>query len=151
MSRIVAMALLVAAVAAVLLLQLERGQELWMWEVLLAVVVVWLARGIPAGESGTEARLFTPKAINPTRLPRSVSAAEMSAVDALAGNLGRDQRIRPVLERIAGHRMQRHGLDLDSPAAMNALGEGQWRWLTGREGSLRPGELEQIVTRLERL
>jgi hypothetical protein len=151
MSRIVVIALLVAALAAALLLQLERGAELWMWEVLLAVVVVWLARGVPTGGSGTESRLFVAKSMNPIRLPRAVSATEMAVVDALAGNLGRDQRVRPVLERIAVHRLQRHGVDLDSPAAMTALGEEQWRWLTGREAALRPGELEQLVSHLENL
>jgi hypothetical protein len=72
-------------------------------------------------------------------------------VDAVSGNLGRDQRVRPVLERIAVHRLHRHGLELDSAKAMAVLGEQQWRWLTGKEGALRPGELDQLVSALERL
>jgi len=151
MSRILATALLVAAAAALSLVQLERAQELWMWEVLLLVTVVWLARELPDGGNGTERRLYEAKFTTPTRLPRSVSAAEMTAVDAVAGSLGRDQRIRPILERIAVHRLQRHGVDLGSPEAMAALGEEQWRWLTGKEGALRPGELEQLVSELEQL
>ena len=151
MSRILASALLVAAVAAVLLLQLERGQELWMWEVLLVVVVVWMARELPGGGAETEPRLLQTKSTNPTRLPRSVSAAEMATVDALAGNVGREQRIRPMIERIAIHRLHRHGLEIESSQAMTALGEGPWRWLTGREESLGHGELEQLVSELERL
>jgi hypothetical protein len=34
---------------------------------------------------------------------------------------------------------------------MTALGDGPWRWLTSREESLGPGELEQLVSELERL
>ncbi|MEX1126306.1 MAG: hypothetical protein WD895_04900 [Acidimicrobiia bacterium] len=151
MSRILATATLVGVVSAVLLLQLKRAQELWMWEVLLVLVVIWLARELPSGGTETEQRLFQPKSTNPTRLPRSVSAAERATVDALAGNLGRDQRIRPMIERIAVHRLRRHGLEVESSLAMAALGEEQWRWLTAREKTLRPGELEQLVSGLERL
>lgn len=151
MIRIVITALLAAVAAGVLLLQLERAQELWMWELLVGFVVVWLARGLPGGDTESARRLFENKTTNPTRLPRSVSAAEMATVDALAGNLGRDQRIRPLIERIAVHRFHRHGLEVDSSQAMDALGEDQWRWLTGREEGLHPGELEQLVSELELL
>jgi hypothetical protein len=95
--------------------------------------------------------LFEAVPVASTRLPRSVSAAEMATVDALAGNLGRDQRIRPVIERIAAHRLHRHGLEIESSQAMTALGEEQWRWLTNRGEVLRPGDLEQLVSELERL
>ncbi|HLF60455.1 MAG TPA: hypothetical protein VI980_04685 [Acidimicrobiia bacterium] len=151
MTRILATALLVAAVTTVLLLQLERAQELWVWEVALVVLVVWLARGLPGGGVATERPLFEARPTGATRLPRSVSAAEMATVDALAGNLGRDQRIRPVIERIAAHRLHRHGFEIESSQAMAALGEEQWRWLTNREEVLRPGALDQLVSELERL
>lgn len=151
MTRILLAALLVGALTATLLTQLDRGPELWAWEVLLVVTVVWLARQLPDGGAGSERRLFEVKSVSPPRLPRSVSAAEMTTVDALAGTLGRDQRIRPVLERIAVHRLQRHGHDIESSEAMASLGKEQWRWLTGREGALRPGELEHLVSELERL
>lgn len=151
MSRILITALLVATVATLLLLQLERSQELWVWEVLLVIVVIWLARELPGGGTETERTLFEARSTNPTRLPRSVSAAEMATVDAVAGNLGREQRIRPMIERIAVHRLHRHGLEIESSQAMTALGEEQWRWLTGGEEALRPGELEQLVSELERL
>lgn len=151
MRRIVATAALAAVVAAILLVQLERGQELWMWELLIVFVVVWLARSLPGGDAGNERRLFVPTITNPSRLPRSVSTTEMAAVDALAGSLGREQRIRPMIERIAAHRLQRHGLDVESAKAMEMLGEYPWRWLTGREEVLRPGELEELVSRLEGL
>jgi hypothetical protein len=146
-----ATASLAAVTAAILLVQLERGQELWMWELLIVFVVVWLARGLPGGGVGNERRLFETTVTNPIRLPRSVSTAEMAAVDALAGSLGRDQRIRPIIERIAAHRLQRHGLEVESAQAMALLGEAEWRWLTGREEALRPGELEHLVAGLERL
>lgn len=152
MRKIIITALVVATVVALLLLQFERAQELWMWEVLLAGTVIWMARQLPEGGAVQgERRLFEARSPGVTRLPRSVSAAEMTTVDALAGTLGRDQRIRPVLERIAVQRLQRHGLDLESSEAMASLGEDPWRWLTGREGALRPGELEQLVSGLERL
>jgi hypothetical protein len=151
MSRILVSAVLVAAVATGLLLQLERAQELWMWAVLLVIVVIWLARELPDGGTATERPLFEASSTTPNRLPRSVSAAEMATVDALAGNPGRDQRIRPVIEGITAHRLSRHGLELESSQAMAALGEEQWRWLTKREEALRPGELEQLVSELERL
>jgi hypothetical protein len=152
MRRVMITALVVGTVAALLLLQLERAQELWMWEVLLVGTVIWMARQLPEGGAiESERRLFEARSASVTRLPRAVSAAEMSTVDALAGTLGRDQRIRPVLERIAVQRLQRHGFDLESSEAMDSLGEDQWRWLTGREGVLRPGELEHLVSGLERL
>jgi hypothetical protein len=151
MSRVFATAFLAAVVCALLLLQLEGGQQLWMWELLIGLVVVWLARRLPGGGVGNEGRLFQRTVTNPIRLPRSVSTAEMAAVDALAGSLGREQRIRPTIERIAAHRLQRRGLEVESAQAMNLLGEDRWRWLTGRSESLRPGELEQLVSELERL
>jgi hypothetical protein len=122
-----------------------------MWEILIVVVVVWLARSLPGGGVGNEGRLFQRTVANPIRLPRSVSTAEMAAVDALVSSLGREQRIRPTIERIATHRLQRHGLEVESAQAMNLLGEDRWRWLTGRSESLRPGELEHLVSDLERL
>ena len=151
MRRIVATATLAAVAAAILLLQLERGQELWMWELLIVFVIVWLTRRLPGGDAGNERRLFVPTVTTSSRLPRSVSTAEMAAVDALAGSLGREQRIRPMIELIAAHRLQRHGLDVGSVRAMEMLGEDPWRWLTGREEVLRPGELEELVSGLERL
>ncbi|HEY6628453.1 MAG TPA: hypothetical protein VI193_05695 [Acidimicrobiia bacterium] len=151
MSRVLTTALLAAVVSALLLLQLQRGQELWMWELLIVFVVVWLARSLPDGGAGNERRLFETTITNPTRLPRSVSTTEMAAVDALAGSLAREQRIRPMIERIAVHRLRRRGLAIESAQAMALLGEDQWRWLTGREESLRAGELEQLVSGLERL
>lgn len=122
-----------------------------MWELLIVFVIVWLARSLPGGGAGNEKRLFEATVTNPSRLPRSVSTAEMAAVDALAGSLGREQRIRPMMLRIAAHRLQRHGLDVESTQAMGLLGEDRWRWLTGREEVLRPGELEELVSGLERL
>ncbi len=151
MSRVVVTAFLAAMVSALLLLQLQRGQELWMWELLIVFVVVWLARGLPVDSAGVEQRLFQKSVTNPTRLPRSVSFTEMAAVDALAGSQAREQRIRPMIELIATHRLGRHGLALESAPAMTLLGEEQWRWLTGREESLRPGELEELVSELEQL
>lgn len=151
MRRIVATATLAAVAAAILLLQLERGQELWMWELLIVFVVVWLARGLPVDGGGVEQRLFQKSVTNPTHLPRSVSFTEMAAVDALAGSQAREQRIRPMIELIATHRLGRHGLALESTPAMALLGEEPWRWLTGREDFLRPGELEELVSGLEQL
>jgi len=151
MMRILATALLAAGLAAGLLLQLEGGQALWMWELLLVGIVVWLAREVPAGGTGTERRLFEGRSASSTRLPRSLSEVERVTVEALGGNLGREQRLRPVLERIATHRLGRHGLSLESSEAMASLGEEQWRWLTGREAALRRGDLDQLVSELERL
>lgn len=151
MIRILVTALLAAGLAAGLLLQLERGQELWMWEILLVLIVVWLARAVPTGSTGTDRRLFEARSTSPTRLPRSLSEAERATAEAVAGNPGREQRLRPVLERIATHRLRRHGLSLESPEAMASLGEEPWRWVTGREGALRRGELDQLVSELERL
>lgn len=151
MTRILATALLAAALAAGLLLLLERGQELWMWEILLVAIVVWLARAVPIWSGGPDRRLFAGRSTTPIRLPRSLSEMERGTAEALAGNPNREQRLRPVLERIAAHRLGRHGLSLESSEAMASLGEEPWRWLTGREGTLRRGELDQLVSQLERL
>jgi hypothetical protein len=60
--------------------------------------------------------------------------------------------LRPMLARIAGHRLDRHGIGLESPRALEVLDEAEWRWLTGREDR-PPGArgMEALVARLEEL
>ena len=152
MSRIVARGLLVAALAALLLAQLRGAPLLWAWEVLLIGLVLWQVREIPGGDTRPGIALFPPRDPGASRLPRSVVAAEVATSDALSGHAGRGRRLRPMLARIAGHRLARHGIDLETPRALEVLDEGDWRWLTGRdERPPRPGEMETLVTRLEEM
>jgi hypothetical protein len=73
-------------------------------------------------------------------------------IDALSGHLGPDRRLQPALRRIAAQRLHRVGVDLTSPAAVDALGEETWTWLNQTSGEAPDVEtLEAVVSRLERL
>ncbi len=141
-----------AALAALLLAQLQGAPLLWAWEVLLIGLVLWQVQEIPGGDTRPGIPLFPPDDSGATRLPRSMVAAEVATSDALSGHSGRGRRLRPILARIAGHRLARHGIDLETPRALEVLDEDDWRWLTGREDrARRHGEMEALVARLEEM
>jgi hypothetical protein len=142
----------VAALASLLLVQMQGAPLLWAWEILLIALVLWQARELPGGDLRPGIPLFPARPPEASRLPRSVISAEVATSDALSGHTGRGRRLRPILARIAGHRLDRHGLDLETPGALKALDESEWRWLTGRDDQpLRPGGMEKLVSRLEEL
>lgn len=143
----------VAAGLAALALSLSRGTTaLWLWEALLLAVIVLQAREIPGESPGTVPSLLTTREPTVRRLPRPVVGAEIAAADALSGHPGRERRLHPMLARVASHRLDRHGVGLDSPAALAYLERPEWGWLTGRdERPLTGPELERLVTRLEEL
>jgi hypothetical protein len=151
-SRILARGLVVAALASLLLVQMQGAPLLWAWEILLIALVLWQAREIPGGDTRPGIPLFPARQPEASRLPRSVVAAEVATTDALSGHAGRGRRLRPILARIAGHRLDRHGIDLETPGALKVLDESEWKWLTGREDQpLTPSGIETLVSRLEDL
>ena len=152
MSRILIRGLLVAAAAAALLVQLQGAPLLWAWEVLLIGLVLWQVREIPGGDTRPGAALFPPRDQGASRLPRSVIAAEVATSDALSGHAGRGRRLKPVMARIAGHRLARHGIDLATPQALGVIDEAAWKWLTGRtEQPPRPAEIGALLNSLEEM
>lgn len=152
MSRLFARAVLVASVAALALSQLDRGQQLLAWELLLLGVVIWEMRRVPGSAETDDPPLFQLSSSDAPRLPRSVSSMELNVIDAVLGHLGPSRRLQPALKRIAQHRLRRRGLSFDSPAAAAALGEDQWRWLA-QPGDEPPSldDIELLVERLESL
>jgi hypothetical protein len=73
-------------------------------------------------------------------------------VDATSGYLSPDRRLRPGLKRIAEHRLDRHGVRIDSTQAVELLGEREWNTLMGTGDDPVPVEdLELLVAGLEKL
>ncbi len=152
MSQILIRGFLVAVAATVLLAQVRGAPLLWAWEALLLALVLWQVREIPGGDARPGVPLFPPRAPAASRLPRSVVAAEVATSDALSGHSGRGRRLRPILGRIASHRLARHGVRLDSPEALGFLDDRVWRWLTEHdERPPRPADMRALLTDLEEL
>ncbi len=152
MIRLIVQALLVGVAAAFLLLQLSQTQELLAWELLLLALLVWQLREIPGRTDVFVPPLFDFDPPDKARLPRTVSATELATVDALSGYMSPERRLRPMLAGIANHRLRRRGIPLDSPAAVEQIGEESWRWLTSASDEAPESkELERLITRLENL
>jgi hypothetical protein len=152
MTRLLGRAVLVGVVTAIALTQLQDEQVLLAWEALLIAIVIWQMREIPTGELIDDPPLFDLSPREHAQLPRVVSSAELTVIDALTGHLGPDRRLQPALMRIAIHRLLKRGIDFDSEAAARALGETEWSWLTNPTDK-SPGveTLESVVSKLERL
>jgi len=152
MIRLVVGAAVAAAVAGFILTQMQGATELALWEGLLVLLVGLQYRGIPNRGDPLEAPLFTVPAPDLSRLPRAIATSELMVIDATSGYLSPDRRLRPGLKRIAEHRLQRHGLVIESAGAMELLGEREWNTLmeTGEE-AVPVEDLELLVTGLEKL
>lgn len=152
MIRLVVGAAVAAAIAAFILLQMQGATELALWEGLLVLLVALQYRGIPNRGDPLEVPLFTAPAPDLSRLPRAIAASELMVIDATSGYLSPERRLRPALRRIAEHRLDRHGLGMESPGAVELLGEREWNTLmaTGDE-AVPVDELELLVAGLERL
>ena len=152
MTRLIVQALLAGVAAAFLLLQLSRTEELLAWELLLLALLVWQLREIPGRTDVLVPPLFDFDPPDKARLPRTVSATELTTVDAVSGYMSPERRLRPMLTRIANHRLRRRGIPLDSPAAVSQIGEASWRWLmSASDEAPEAKELERLITRLEDL
>ncbi len=152
MIRLIVQALLVGVAAAFLLLQLSQTQELLAWELLLLALLVWQLREIPGRTDVFVPPLFDFDPPDKARLPRTVSATELATVDALSGYMSPERKLRPMLTGIANHRLRRRGVPLDSPAAVEEIGEESWRWLmSASDEAPEAKELERLITRLEDL
>lgn len=152
MIRLLVRAVLVAAVAGIALTQLQDEQQFLAWELVLIGLVIWQIRDLPSARFRQDRPLLVFPARERAHLPRVVSTAELSVIDALSGHLGPDRRLQPALRRIAAQRLHRVGVDLASSAARDALGEETWVWLNQASGEALDVEtLEAVVSRLERL
>lgn len=152
MIRLVLGALLAAAAAAFILIQMQGAIELALWEALLVLLVALQYRGIPNRGDPLEVPLFNIPPPDLSRLPRAIASSELMVVDATSGYLSPDRRLRPGLMRIAEHRLDLHGVRLDSAEAMELLGEKDWNTLMGTGDEALPAEeLESLVTGLEEL
>lgn len=150
MTGLLARAALVAAVAALALSQLDGGEELLVWELVLVGIVIWELRRLPGGHLADDPALFDLHPEEPRRLPRAVSSIELGVIDAVSGHLSPERRLQPTLRRIAAHRLRRLGVGFDTPRAVALLGEQEWSWLAD------PGEdtpstemVEKVVSKLE--
>jgi len=151
-TRVLVRAGLAAAVTAMALTQLQNEQQLLMWELVLLGVVIWELREVPKSEIGDDRPLFDFSPRETARLPRVVSSAELTVIDALSGHLGPDRRLQPTLRRIAAHRLDKQGIDFDSTAAIAALGETEWAWLSlPTDVAPDAGTLEAVVSKMEEL
>lgn len=152
MIRLVTWAALAAGAAALVLYQFQGTAELAFWEILLLVVVFLQYRTIPERGDPLSEPLFRLPEYDPVRLPRTLASMELSVIDATTGYVSPDRRLRPMLQRIASHRLGKHGIALESPRAEQMLGVDPWRTLmeTG-ENALTSDDVESLVQNLESL
>jgi hypothetical protein len=152
MIRLVAWAALAAGAAALILYQFQGTTELAFWEILLLVVVFLQYRTIPQRGDPLSEPLYRLPEYNPVRLPRTLASMELAVIDATTGYVSPDRRLRPALQRIASHRLGKHGIALDSSRAKETLGNEQWSTLmdTG-DAALTTEEVEALVQNLESL
>lgn len=152
MTRLILGAVLAAVAAGLILAQFQGTTELAIWEILLLVVVFLQYRRIPDRGDPLSEPLFTLPKYEPVRLPRELASVELSVIDATTGYVNPDRRVRPMLRRIAEHRLRRHGLDLESSEAAERFGPGGWKMLNAEgDGALDLHELEALVSDLEKL
>ena len=151
MIRLVAGAVAAAVVAAFILIQMG-ATRLALWEGLLVLLVALQYRGIPNRGDPLEVPLFTVPGPDVSRLPRAIATSELMVIDATSGYLSPDRRLRPALTRIAEHRLERHGLRIESSGAAELIGEREWNTLMGAGDEAVPVEdLELLVAGLEKL
>lgn len=139
MTGLIARAVLVAAVAALALSQLDGGEELLAWELVLLGIVIWELRRLPGRHPADDPPLFDLQSEEPRRLPRAVSSIELGVIDAVSGHLSPERRLQPTLRRIAGYRLRRLGVDFDTPDAVGLSGRRNGRgWPTPERRHLPP-------------
>lgn len=152
MIRLLVGAILAAGVAALILDQFQGITELAFWEMLLLLLVFFQYRTIPERGDPMSEPLFRLPEHNPPRLPRAPASIELSVIDATSGYVTPDRRIRPTLQRIASHRLGKHGMTIDSPKGKALLGSDEWETLTRSGDDFISNErLEALVQRLESL
>lgn len=152
MIRLVFWAMVAAAAAALILFQLRGAAELALWEGLILLLVALQYRGIPSRGDPLEVPLFGLPRPDTQRLPRSIASSELMVIDATNGHLSPDRRLRPALRMIAEHRLDRRGVRLDSPQALELLGQQQWDTLMlGGDDAVNVERLDSLVTGLEKL
>lgn len=152
MIRLVASASLAAGAAALVLYQFQGTTELAFWEVLILVLVFLQYRSIPERGDPLSTPLFRLPDQESVRLPRTLASLELAVIDSTTGYVSPNRRIRPIVDRIARHRLGHRGLDLDSPQAKATLGEAQWLTLMNTsDDALTTSDLEALVTEIEKL
>ena len=152
MTRIVTQALVAGAIAAVLLLQLKETQELFAWEILLGLILIWMLSRLPGRVDRGAVPLFDFERRGTSRSPRSLASVEFVVIDALQGYLSPERRLRPTLRRLASHRLRRRGYSLNTARAAEELGEKNWRWLMSEDDVVPdPNRVDDLLTKLEAL
>lgn len=152
MIRLLVGATLAAGAAALILYQFQGTTELALWEILLVFLVFFQYRAIPDRGDPLSEPLYRLPEYNPTRLPRTLASMELAVIDATTGYVVPDRRLRPTLQRIASHRLGRHGITLESSSARTVLGPDEWKTLmdSGDESVSNEG-LEALMKKLESL
>ncbi|HEY5890568.1 MAG TPA: hypothetical protein VIW94_07700 [Acidimicrobiia bacterium] len=152
MIRLLLVAALAAGAAALILYQFQGTTELALWEILLVVLVFFQYRAIPERGDPLSEPLYRLPENNPARLPRTLASMELAVIDATTGYVAPDRRLRPTLQRIASHRLGRHGMTLESVRAKALLGDDAWKVLTASgDESVSSESLEALVQKLESL
>jgi len=150
--RLIVGATLAAGAAALILYQFQGTTELAFWEILLLVLVYLQYRAIPDRGDPLSKPLFRLPEYDPPRLPRTLASMELSVIDATTGYVLPDRRLRPLLQRIASHRLGKHGVLVESPRAKLLIGAEEWETLQGSgDESVAMERLDALVTRLEAL
>jgi hypothetical protein len=152
MIRLIAGALLAAGAAGFILSQFQGTAELAVWEILLLLVVFVQYRRIPDRGDPLSEPLFRLPKHEARRLPRAIASTELAVIDATTGYVTPDRRLLPMLNRIAGHRLGRHGMTLASVEAASKFSPPGWALLnTEGAASADLDDLDALVSDLEKL
>lgn len=147
--RFLALAVVTAAVAALLLLQLTNEIEVAAWEILLALMLLILMRVLPRKSRGASVPpLFGGDPRLETHAPRSVASFELAAVHAFSESPGADRRLRVLMRRIASHRLRRSGIRPGSARAAELIDPSLFA--ESRQPLTGP-QIERIVEQMEAL
>jgi hypothetical protein len=149
MGRVV-LAAAVVGVSALILVQLEGGTELVVWEVFLVASLIALARRHRPERPPSPGSLFGPPRVVSPRRPRSLAAVELEVAGATDPALGSSHRLRHRLSALVAHRTGFDG-DVVDDALSTVVGPVVGQILGGSGEVMSLEEIEAVVDRIERL
>ena len=146
----VVLAAAVVGVSALILVQLEGGTELVVWEVFLVASLIALARRHGPERPPSPGSLFGSARVVSARRPRSLAAVELEVAGATDPALGSSHRLRRRLSALVAHRAGFDG-DVGDDALSTVVGPVTGRILAGSGEVMSLEEIEAVVDRIERL
>jgi hypothetical protein len=149
-TRRLLLAVAVVGVSALVLVQLEGGTELAVWEAFLVASLIALSRRHRPDRPPSPGSLFGPAQAASPRRPRSLAAVELEVAGATDRALGSSHRLRHRLSALVAHRAGLEGSAGDD-ALSTVVGPVAGPILADTGAVMSLEEIEAVVDRIERL